>query len=106
MLVTVISHRCRVTDGESVGVIIISHSCKVRHGESVGVRESSFNMTRGVKILRGGGLRKFLDTKRGALKKLGGGAENFILQNQQEGGEAHKNSSASEGDNKHFKLQI
>ena len=52
MLATVISHRCRVRDGESVGVI--SHSCKVRHGESVGVRESSFNMTRGVKILSGG----------------------------------------------------
>ena len=86
MLVTVISHRCRVTDGESVGVIIISHSCKVRHGESVGVRESSFNMTKGVKILRGGGLRKFLDTKRGALKKLGGGARKFYTSKPTGGG--------------------
>ena len=30
------------------------------------VRDSSFNMTRGVKILRGG-LRKFLDTRKGGL---------------------------------------
>ena len=38
------------------------------------IRESSFNMTKGggMKILRGG-LWKFLDTQKGALKKLGGG---------------------------------
>ena len=38
------------------------------------VRESSFNMTRG----GGGGLRKFLDTRKGGSEKLlGGGSENL-----------------------------
>ena len=60
------------------------------------VRESSFNMTRagGMKILRGG-LRKFLDTRRGGSEKivaLGGGALKIhILQNQ------HMTSYRSDG---------
>ena len=54
-------------------------------------RESSFNMARErMKILRAGGLRKFLDTRKGGSEKnfrLGGGAPKIcILQNQQEGG--------------------
>ena len=41
-----------------------------------------------MKILRavGGGLRKVLDTWKGALKKLGGPPKSCIVQNQQEGG--------------------
>ena len=48
------------------------------------LRESSFNMTRGggmkIKILRGGGLRKVLDTRKGGSEKTrggGGGSENL-----------------------------
>ena len=39
-----------------------------------------------MKILRGGGLRKVLSHKRGALKKLGGAPKIFILLTQKEGG--------------------
>ena len=38
-----------------------------------------------MKILRGG-LQKFLDTRKGAMKKLGGAPKICILQNQQERG--------------------
>ena len=55
------------------------------------IRESSFNMTRGGgdEDIEGG-LRKFLDTQKGALKKLEGAPKICILQNQQEGGRAPK----------------
>ena len=50
------------------------------------IRESSFNMTSGGDEDIEGGLRKFLDTRRGGSEKivvLGGGAPKiFILQNQ------------------------
>ena len=36
--------------------------------------------------IEGGGLQKFLDTRKGALKKLGRAPKMCILQNQQEGG--------------------
>ena len=52
-------------------------------------RESSFNMTSGGDEEIEGELWKFLDTRKGALKKLreGGGAPKIcILNNQQEGG--------------------
>ena len=47
------------------------------------LRESSFNMTRGgMKILRGGGLRKFLGTQKGGSEKnRGGGYENLYTLN-------------------------
>ena len=48
-----------------------------RAGKTIGVRESSFlNMTRGDEDIEGGGLRKFLDIRRGGSEKivaLGGG---------------------------------
>ena len=51
----------------------------------ISIRESSFNITRGDEDIERG-LQKFLDTRKGALKKLGGAAKICILQNQQEGG--------------------
>ena len=54
-------------------VTVISNRCRVRHRESVGVRESSFNMTRGGEDTEGG-LRKFLDTKKGGSEKIRGGS--------------------------------
>ena len=59
--------------------------CLSQTGYRTATRESSFNMTGGMKILRGG-LRKFLDTRKGAMKKLGGAPKICILQNQQERG--------------------
>ena len=54
------------------------------------LREGSFNMTRGMKILKGGGAPKILrPPNRG--KKLGGPPKICILQNEQEGGGLLKN---------------
>ena len=40
-----------------------------------------------MKILRGGGFQKFLDTQKGALKKkVGGGSENLYTLNPKGGG--------------------
>ena len=39
-----------------------------------------------MKILRGGGLRKFLDTRKGGSEKISGAPKICILQNQQERG--------------------
>ena len=50
--------------------------------------ESSSNMTKGVdEDIEGGGLQKFLDTRKGGSEKIRGGGlqKNWILQNQQEG---------------------
>ena len=49
--------------------------------------ENTFNMRRGDEDIEGG-LRKFLDTRKGGSEKIrGGGAPRIcILQNQQEGG--------------------
>ena len=60
-------------------------------------RESSFNMTRGDEDIEGG-LRKFLDTRKGASENIrGGGTPKIcILQNQQERG-ILENWTASEG---------
>ena len=44
------------------------------------LRESSFNMTRvggGMKILRGRGLRKFFDNRKGGSEKIRGRSENL-----------------------------
>ena len=41
-------------------------------------------MTRGGDEDIEGGLRKFLDTRKGGSEKIRGGSKNFILQNQQE----------------------
>ena len=54
------------------------------------IRESSFNMTRGEKISRGGAPKIFRHPNRGAPKKLGRATKICILQNQQEGGAPKK----------------
>ena len=43
-------------------------------------------MTRGMKILRGGGVRKFLGTQRGGSEKISGGSENLYTSNPTGGG--------------------
>ena len=67
--------------------LLLTHIAKFSTGMSL-IRESSFNMTRGGGGDEDieGGLRKFLDTRRGGSEKivaLGGGAPKIcILQNQ------------------------
>ena len=53
-------------------------------------------MTRGDEDIEGG-LRKFLDTRKGGSEKIRGAPKICILQNQQEGGGLLKNRAASEG---------
>ena len=43
-----------------------------------------------MKILRGGGFQKFLDTRKGGSEKIRGALKICILQNQQEGGPPKK----------------
>ena len=52
------------------------------------LRESSFNMTRwGDEVIEGGGgLRKFLDTRKGGSEKIRGGSENLYTLNPKGGG--------------------
>ena len=54
-------------------------------GKVLILRESSFNMTREDEDIEGG-LRKFLDTRKGGSEKIRGAPKICILQNQQEGG--------------------
>ena len=63
------------------------------------IRESSFNMTKRERGWRyWGGLRKFVDTRKGALKKLGGGGcENLYTSKPTGEGARTKNWTASEG---------
>ena len=50
------------------------------------LRESSFNMTRGGDEDIEGGLRKFLDTRKGGCGKIRGGSENLYTLNPKGGG--------------------
>ena len=63
------------------------------------LRESSFNMTRGDGDIEGeGGLQKFLDTRKGAMKKIrGGGLRKFVYFKTNRRGELLKNWTATEG---------
>ena len=49
------------------------------------IRESSFNMTRGGEDIEGG-LRKFLDTRKGGSEKIRGGSKNLYTFNPKGGG--------------------
>ena len=67
-----------ISSSSSITIVVDFYSC---------LGESSFNMTRG----KGdedieGGLRNFLDTRKGGSSKIRGAPKICILQNQQEGG--------------------
>ena len=74
---------CNMTDKNKVVVRVISHDSEDR----MLVRESSFNMTI---ILRGGGGRKFLDSRKGGSEKIRGGSENLFTCNPKMGGSPKK----------------
>ena len=93
---------CLFNDNQTVMCSIISWGAdliwKTKEIQKNSLRESSFNMTgRGDKDIEGE-LWKFLDTRKGALKNIGGGGppKICILLTQKEGG-LLKNWAASEG---------
>ena len=77
---------CNMTDKNKVVVRVISHDSEDR----ILVRESSFNMTRGDEDIEGGGVRKFLDSRKGGSEKIRGGSENLYTFNPKMGGPPKK----------------
>ena len=59
--------------------------------DNIALMESSFNMKRkGGEDIEGGGLRKFLDTRKGSSEKIRGGSENLYASKPTGGGAPKK----------------